>query len=144
MTIPLPPLRERVDDIAALAGQFLATAATERGAEQPRRLSAAALDELRRRDWPGNVRQLRNEMRRVDALARGEVVEADVLSPPDEIVARQETLHLASLERWAVERAIEQSGGNKAAAARLLGISRRALYNKLAAFGSSGAEPPAG
>src|SRR4030095_13245501 len=95
-----------------------------------RRLASACLEALRRRTWPGNVRQLRNEVLRLDALARGDVIEADLLLP-EPAPTTGETLNLEALERRALAEALQRSGGNKAEAARLLGISRRSLYNKL-------------
>ena len=83
------------------------------------------------RPWPGNLRQLRNEMLRMDALADGPALTPQQLSePPAEVGSKD--LKLERLERWAIQEALKGSGGNKSEAARLLGISRRALYNKLA------------
>ena len=66
----------------------------------------------------------------MDALAQGEEIGLELLS--EEVVeAPAETLDLAELERWAIKGALDRAGGNKSEAARLLGISRRALYNKL-------------
>ena len=83
-----------------------------------------------RRGWPGNLRQLRNEVQRLDALARGGEIGPELLSSEPEVM-RGSTLDLAALERSTIERALEHAGGNKSEAARLLGISRRSLYNKL-------------
>ncbi|HLU40306.1 MAG TPA: sigma-54-dependent Fis family transcriptional regulator [Planctomycetota bacterium] len=131
VTIEVPPLRERTSDIPRLAEHFLAEAAREAG-RAPRRLSPQCLEALRRRTWPGNVRQLRNEVLRLDALARGDVLDADLLAPePEPDPALRDTLNLAVLERRAIADALRRTGGNKAEAARLLGISRRSLYNKL-------------
>ncbi|MEM7204069.1 MAG: sigma-54-dependent Fis family transcriptional regulator [Planctomycetota bacterium] len=130
--IRVPPLRERHGDVIELAGHFLAQAAAARD-ESPKTLTAACRDALARRAWPGNVRQLRNEVVRLDALADGARIGAELL--PEEREAAMPTLDLAALEQRAIQAALEQTGGNKAEAARLLGISRRALYNKLARDG---------
>jgi len=129
VTIEVPPLRQRSTDVPLLAERFLAEAAAAAGRE-PRRLTPACLEALRRRTWPGNVRQLRNEVLRLDALAGGSEIDAGLL-PPEEVPPKQETFNLEALEKRAIAAALRQTGGNKAEAARLLGISRRSLYNKL-------------
>lgn len=133
VTVPLPPLRERREDIPLLVEHFLRQAAEDRAAPLPNRVGAELLSELVRRLWPGNLRQLRNAVMRLDAMADdGELRGAD-LEPEDlrGAEAAPDELNLGRLEQQAVARALEVSGGNKAEAARLLGISRRALYNKL-------------
>jgi two-component system NtrC family response regulator len=95
------------------------------------------------------VRELRNEMQRTFALAAGGELRPELLSPALPAVATTVGgdgpvgFELAAVERWAIQRALAQSGGNKAEAARLLGIGRRTLYDKLA-DGSGKAAPPAG
>jgi DNA-binding NtrC family response regulator len=140
VTVQLPPLRERAVDIVPLAEHFLQQAARERGMPQPS-VSPAIAVALRSRSWPGNLRQLRNEMQRLWALAAGGDLRPELLSPPEPAVdtnasrstgAAPAALDLASLERWAIERALAAANGNKAEAARLLGIGRRTLYDKLA------------
>jgi transcriptional regulator with GAF, ATPase, and Fis domain len=79
MRIQLPPLRDRPEDIEALARRFLAVAARDDGAE-PRELTAAALVALKSAPWPGNVRQLENEIRRASVLSKGPIDVGD-LSP---------------------------------------------------------------
>ncbi|MEZ5967314.1 MAG: sigma-54-dependent Fis family transcriptional regulator [Planctomycetota bacterium] len=129
VTIDVPPLRQRGVDIPILVARFLDDAAAAAG-RGPRRLTPACLEALRRRTWPGNVRQLRNEVLRLDALATEEEIDVGLLQP--EVVAvTDDTLNLEVLEKRAVAQALQRTGGNKAEAARLLGISRRSLYNKL-------------
>ncbi len=130
VTAQLPPLRERLDDIPLLVEHFIALTSPDCASTA----SAELLAEMQRRTWPGNLRQLRNEVQRMLALADGEALDVKLLSPEERPSGGVETgtLDLASLERLAIEAAMERSGGNKAEAARLLGISRRALYNKLA------------
>lgn len=129
VTLELPPLRERRRDIPELAAHYLAQAAEARGGA-PRKLTADCLRVMGQRMWPGNVRQLRNEVQRLDALASYDEIGPELLSP-EASDPEAATLDLAELERWAVREALERAGGNKSEAARLLGISRRALYNKL-------------
>jgi len=130
-----PPLREIPEDIALLAERLLA-AKCEELRREPKHLSKGALRRLTEYRWPGNVRELENEMTRVAAsVRRAEIVETD-LSPaiaggtgggPQDLKAAIE-----ALERRMIEDALRTSGGNKAQAARLLGLSRQGLLNKLA------------
>ncbi len=131
VTVDVPALRARGEDVPLLVAHFLKEAGAAAGRE-PKRLSPACAEALRRRSWPGNVRQLRNEILRLDALAPGDVIEAEHLSPATPAPADASTLHLATLERQTIAEALRRSGGNKAEAARLLGISRRSLYDRLA------------
>jgi DNA-binding NtrC family response regulator len=148
VTVQLPPLRERVTDIEPLAQHFLGQLARERSLPPPV-LPPNFVAALRARSWPGNVRELRNEMQRTFALAAGGELRPELLSPALPAVATTVGgdgpvgFELAAVERWAIQRALAQSGGNKAEAARLLGIGRRTLYDKLA-DGSGKAAPPAG
>ncbi|TDY20979.1 two component Fis family sigma54 specific transcriptional regulator [Paraburkholderia sp. BL6665CI2N2] len=141
--IHLPPLRDRPDDILPLAAHFLIAAANLAG--PVRTLSADAERRLLAHAWPGNVRELKNAMERVAALARGPLVTADDLAfltapraAANGIPAALLDLPLQQsiewLERAAIERALQQTGGNRAEAARRLGISRQSLYTKIAAY----------
>jgi DNA-binding NtrC family response regulator len=140
--IHLPPLRERPGDILALAAHFLATAASLGG--PARSLSSDAERRLLGHAWPGNVRELKNAIERVAALARGPLVTDDDLAflnapraSASEIPSALLDLPLPQamewLERAAIERALQQTAGNRAEAARRLGISRQSLYTKMAA-----------
>jgi DNA-binding NtrC family response regulator len=133
--VQMPPLRERIDDVVPLAEHFLRQIAAERGAPPPA-LPAATAAALRARPWPGNLRQLRNEMQRLVAMAGAGELSAELLSPAEPAASVPAagvpaTFELAAIERWAVERALAAAKGNKAEAARLLGIGRRTLYGKL-------------
>lgn len=141
--IHLPPLRDRPDDILPLAAHFLAVAAMLAG--PARTLSSDAERRLLAYAWPGNVRELKNAMERVAALARGPLVTADdlaFLNTPSAGVSEIPTALLDLplpqaiewLERAAIERALQQTVGNRAEAARRLGISRQSLYTKIAAY----------
>ena len=148
ITIHLPPLRERPEDIDLLASHFL----QQGGNGRAKRLSGAALAALRAHGWPGNVRELRNTMQRAIALSEGELIEVEHLGlsaartqhtgaaattatvedidwdgPLDAAVARLESVMLL--------RALEACAGNRSQAARRLGLSRQQLYRKLAQYG---------
>jgi DNA-binding NtrC family response regulator len=130
VTVKMPPLRERLGDIRELVQHFLREAAERARRDQVRQASDGLVAAIVARPWPGNLRQLRNEILRMDALADGDILGPELLSePPPETAAKE--LNLERLERWAIQEALKGSGGNKSEAARLLGISRRALYNKL-------------
>jgi DNA-binding NtrC family response regulator len=137
--LALPPLRERLADIVPLAEHFLALA-TAGGA--PKRLSAAAAARLLAHSWPGNVRELRNAMERVAVLARRAVIGAEDLDflqapsgeQPDWLDGDLPTA-IARLEAAMIRRALAASQGNRAEAARRLGIHRQLLYEKLRRYG---------
>jgi two-component system response regulator HydG len=129
--IVLPPLRQRADDIPPLAEHFLA-----RHAPPGRRFSfsPAALQLLLRHAWPGNVRELQNTVERAVVLARGDVIEPrDLtwLAPADAAADRPVPVRLEEVERDHIERVLRECGGNRSAAARILGIHRKTLWRKL-------------
>ncbi|CTP88680.1 two component system regulatory protein, sigma 54-dependent [Xanthomonas translucens pv. poae] len=137
--IELPPLRERGDDIVLLAQHFL-----EDGASAARTLSAAAQARLRAYPWPGNVRELRNAMQRCQVLVRTPTIEAhdldevlagDAAAAPAETSALTLPDAIAQLEKQMIQAALAQAQGNRAEAARRLGIHRQLLYRKLDDYG---------
>ncbi|KAF0182309.1 MAG: two component sigma54 specific Fis family transcriptional regulator [Nitrospirae bacterium] len=138
INIDVPPLRVRKHDIPLLASHFL----REMCARENRVLtfSREVLDLFRICLWPGNVRQLKNAVERAVIIARGSQIELSDL--PDEVAAgvlqlepaQRRTLRLRDLEREAIIEALERSEGNKSEAARLLGISRKALYKKIEGY----------
>jgi DNA-binding NtrC family response regulator len=137
--IEVPPLRERREDILPLAEAFLAA----RGLP-PGKLSAGARERLLAHTWPGHVRELENALERGLILAgEGEVL-AEHLGAAGPSLSRGtsraadvlvEGFNLDAFERELLHAAIERTGGNKAAAARLLGITRRRLYSRLQSLG---------
>jgi DNA-binding NtrC family response regulator len=143
LPIHIPPLRERPADIADLAAHFLRRVA----APESTALSEAAVARLQAYSWPGNVRELRNVMERAAALGRGAVVDAADLAflgqrqtPPTaefDLVLLGGELGAAveALERTMIRRALQACGGNRAEAARRLGIHRQLLYKKLKQLG---------
>jgi len=140
LRIHLPPLRDRRRDVAALAESFLAQFGREM-AKGPIRLSAGALRVLESYSWPGNVRELRNLMERAAVLAPGDVVDealAESLLPAarePEVGAGDLASAVAATERKAILQALAETGDDKAAAARRLGIGERTLWTKLKKHG---------
>jgi two-component system response regulator HydG len=136
--LELPPLRERGEDIALLAGYFLETFATQ---YQKSNFSWAAdfMPVLQTHPWPGNVRELRNAMERLTVLATGpNLTAADFkqycLPTLVEDGSELAPMSLAEAERQAIERALGATGGNKTQAAQLLGITPKTLNAKLALY----------
>ena len=135
--VKLPPLRDRREDLPRLAALFLARARGEGG---PRRFSPAAMEALLAHPWPGNVRELVHVVERARLLSRGDEIEVDdlALRPRGDGAPRLEDLTLEQAERYLIERALAQHGGNVSDAARALGLSRSALYRRLATLGIRG------
>ncbi|HTR54097.1 MAG TPA: sigma-54 dependent transcriptional regulator [Kofleriaceae bacterium] len=144
LTIALPPLRTRGGDILVLARHFLERIASRTGKRVPE-LSVDAAQKLMAYPWPGNVRELENCIEYAVALAAyGEIAVGDL---PDKVRAFRPTqivlsssdpeqlVTLEELERRYVLRVLESVAGNKAAAARVLGIERRTLYRMLERWG---------
>jgi DNA-binding NtrC family response regulator len=136
----LPPLRDRREDIPALAEHFLARAAAKLG--RTLRLSPGALERLLRYPWPGNVRELENAIERAAILARTDTIEPDDLPPhvsaglqlgPSPALPRQITL--ADAERAHILQTLERFGRNHSGAAEALGIGRTTLWRKLKEYG---------
>jgi len=131
LTIEVPPLRERREDVLPLARRFLSSADT-RG----KRLSPATEALLLRYDWPGNIRELRNAVLRAGILAPGDVVLPENLPPTLRADAAGEAggaggESLAEIEKRAILDALDRSDGNRTKAAEQLGISRRKLLYRL-------------
>lgn len=135
VTLRLPPLRERREDIPLLAAQML-----QRRSGPARRLSDAALAVLARHAFPGNLRELEAVVDRAAALADGDEIGPDALglalSPaPDAACAEALPELLDRVERDAINAALQQTGGNRTAAARLLGVSFRSLRYRMERLG---------
>jgi DNA-binding NtrC family response regulator len=141
LRITVPPLRERAGHVATLARQFCAEFGRAKGREI--RFADASIDLLRSARWPGNVRQLQNVVERLVVLAESDIIEpadverelerdlAPVLDETTEVSAVQLAAAVRQAERKALRRALDRSGGNRAQAARILGVSRRTLFYKL-------------
>jgi Nif-specific regulatory protein len=131
--IHIPPLRDRKTDIPLLVDHFIAKYAGSSG-RSAQRLSASALDKLTRYEWPGNVRELENCIERAILLARDEVIHTNHLPPSVQAVVglplvEGEGLQAAidNLERDMIVEMLRQTGGNRAEAARRLGITERLM-----------------
>jgi len=137
IAIPIPPLRDRPDDILPLARHFLALAGTP-----DKRISSAARRLLEAWPWPGNIRELANAITRTTLLSRGDIILPEHLPPairthvPVEPPA--EAVPIKTLEESEIEmirRALTETDGNRTHAADLLGITRRGLIKKIKRFG---------
>jgi transcriptional regulator with PAS, ATPase and Fis domain len=133
--IRIPPLRERGHDILLLAHSVLEEFAHTNGGP-PLQFTSSAEDALLTYHWPGNVRELRNVLERAAIVCEGPFIDAEHLSltirgdiPP------LDSTDLGILERQAIEQALREVAGNKARAARQLGISRTQLYSRLRKYG---------
>lgn len=137
-TIYMPQLRERGNDIFLFADLFIRQANAELQ-RQVDGLDAAAAELLVQHSWPGNLRELNNVMKRAVLLARGRQITAAELQQAMGPVRQNavSTLHDEADERQRIEEALRQTGGNKAKAARLLGIDRKTIYNKMEKWGMS-------
>ncbi len=132
--LELPPLRERVADIPALAQFFLERAARELG-KPHLRLTQAALDRLAAYRWPGNVRELENLMERVAILCDGIVDARDLPLGGEDVREERQPVTWKEIERKAIEDALRRHRGNRTKAAQELGISLRKLQYRLKEYG---------
>src|ERR1700732_1233597 len=128
--IRIPPLRERREDIVILAQAYLQERARSPGGAGVQ-LTAAATDTLLGHEWPGNVRELHNALERATIVCEDGLIRAQDLSlaPPPRVSAMVDSTELNVVERQAIERAMRNVSGNKARAARQLGISRTQLLH---------------
>ncbi|BCS32140.1 hypothetical protein TBR22_A13490 [Luteitalea sp. TBR-22] len=133
--IHLPPLRERPEDIVALTAHLLEELGQHFG-RAPAGITHEAKVALLAHHWRGNVRELRNTLERAAIVAEGGLITPEHLAL--EPVARSEppaATDVATMERQLIVRALEETRGNKARAARRLGLSRKQLYGRLALYG---------
>ena len=142
ISIEVPALRERSEDIPLLAAHFAA-----RNRKNVKGFAPQALDMLRRYSWPGNVRELQNAVERAVILCTGDLITgpelpasvtgaAEQAAPvPETAEASLAGLSLEALERRAIEDTLRQTEDNKSEAARRLGITRATLHNKLRKYG---------
>jgi len=133
--VKLPPLRERKSDIPLLVSFFLEKFSDPQG--PVRTISEDAMRRLMTYDWPGNVRELENAVERAVALGSGPILHVGDLPSNlqypsvERMPESDELVPLEELERRAIFRALRETGGDKLAAARLLGIGKTTLYRKL-------------
>jgi two-component system response regulator HydG len=143
VTIHLPPLTERREDIIPLVDYFRKQFAKKHH-KTLRGISGAVSRKLFEYDWPGNVRQLKNFVESMVVVDMDNVLDVDDLPPElgDEAVEDTEQIStssvgsligrpMAEIERWAIEQTLQMTNGNREEAARILGIGARTLYRKL-------------
>jgi DNA-binding NtrC family response regulator len=138
LTVDLPPLRDRPEDIPLLIEHFLDRIASERGRRTPE-IDITVAELLERYSWPGNVRELENVLQRLALHVGKGSVTMEAITADDSLrrsllrngMADRTTYSLASGEKAQIRRALEAAGGNRNRAATLLGVSRATLYRKL-------------
>ncbi len=143
LSVHLPPLRERRDDIMPLANAFLKRFAAQ-ASRDVRGFKPDAIERLTAFDWPGNIRQLQNEVQRAVLLSEGDEVAAADLSIAESRISASATpapeldpsfTLLEGVERNAIISTLKETHGNKLETANRLGIGRQTLYNKIKAYG---------
>lgn len=144
ITLSLPPLRERADDIEPLALHFLRRFAAKQHKEI-HGFAAEALQRLTEYTWPGNVRELENVIERAAILTRTQLVDSEVLpllraAAPAANMADRPLVALEVVERRHIADVLRQTGFHKSRTAEILGISRKTLDRKIAEFGLAEAE----
>jgi DNA-binding NtrC family response regulator len=141
LQITLPPLRERREDVALLAHEFMAMYAQQY--KKPLNVVPAETQRLLEGyHWPGNVRELRNVIEQAVLLARGNTLDPELLpqmiyraGPSEDVIRIPLGATMRDAEKEIILRTLEARKGNKKITAEVLGISRRSLYNKLAEYG---------
>ncbi len=134
--IELPPLRERGDDILALADFFLKKYAAKYE-KYGLKINGTAQEKLLRYQWPGNIRELQHTIEKAVILSDSSVLKPDdfFLRPVNFARFNDELLTLAEMEKRMIRQSIGKSGGNVSLAAEQLGITRQTLYNKIKKYG---------
>lgn len=134
VTLSIPPLRKRIDDVPALCEYFLDRISD---GDEAKRIDSSTIPVLMEYSWPGNVRELENAIERAVLISQGSEIRLEHFpdtirkkSSGDSLVEEKERAK-RQLERDAVLEALRQAGGNRTKAARILGISRSSLYNRL-------------
>lgn len=150
VSLRIPPLRDRKDDIPELAQHFLDR--LQREADRPHALSNDALAALVEYDWPGNVRELESALERACAFSSGPILQRNDLPTQLQPTQRMKTIthpptiparaaigsaSMAELEKQAIFDTIRQTGGDKLMAAKLLRIGKTTLYRKLKEYGNA-------
>ena len=143
LTLRIPPLRERRQDIPLLVAHILERIGRDAGIEKA--ISDEALKALLNYDWPGNVRELENSLERACALTSASVIQmrdlpTQIYSAPADLMAMSQPANgivpMAELEKQTILNALTQVNGDKMQAARLLGIGKTTLYRKLKEYAS--------
>ena len=140
LTLRIPPLRERPADVLLLAANILRNVCARMG-KAPIPISPSAQAQLQRYPWPGNIRELANVLERAMILQQGESLDdvglgSDGRRPgAGAPVAEGDLLTMKEMERLHIEKVLQRSGGNVTAAAAVLGMARRTLYDRLKVLG---------
>ena len=145
VTVDLPPLRERTSDITALAYHFMQKYATIYGRELSE-ITPGAMSAIMENPWPGNIRELENVMERAVLLSDGALINETSLPLPIRQTMSHKTKQMEPFknvirtagreaERKTILKALEETMGNKTRTAKILGISRSSLYNKICELG---------
>ena len=143
--VKMPPLRERKTDIPLLVNAFLEKFSDSK--DGPRTISEDAMVHLTAYDWPGNVRELENAIERAVALGSGPILHVGDLpsnlqyGTAEKLPQSGELVPLDEMERRAIFRAMRESGGDKMAAAKVLGIGKTTLYRKLKQYDIKSGKP---
>ncbi len=133
----IPPLRERVEDIEALAEHFIEMYC-KRYKMPRKRLNASTLKRLQTHNWPGNIRELQHAVERALILSEGNILEPHDFFLSDKAQSAEPTLattNLEETEKILVRKVIEKHGGNISRAARELGLTRASLYRRMEKYG---------
>lgn len=130
-TVPVPPLRHRIEDLHDLIPALLRQ--LTRGRELS--VSPEAMRQLSKYSWPGNVAELRSVLREVVTHQRSGVIDVHQLPPNTRSLVRHTLTRIESLERDEIVRSLQENGNSKVAAAQALGISRATIYRKIKEFG---------
>ena len=139
VTLTLPPLRQRKEDLPLLVEHFLEKIARQKGT-RPLRIDPTVLALLVRHHWPGNVRELENTISRLSLFASGPLITLSDLARDPELLDRVAELPGGKktpepdLRKDDIKQALKATGGNKVQAAALLGISRATLFRKIRQF----------
>ena len=138
--LSIPPLRERREDIAQLAGHFIQKYKSK-SCDSTVRISSELLVRFNQHDWQGNIRELENFIRRALALSNGSILGVDLWGEQDwmQTAAARDGLptgiSLRDMERQLLERTLESNAGNRTRAAEVLGVSLRTIRNKIREYG---------
>jgi DNA-binding NtrC family response regulator len=134
ISIHVPPLRERKDDISLLVSAFIRRYCLEMNKERVN-IAPSALKMLMDYDWPGNVRELENVIERALVIGRGkEIVTDDLPFTRKELASAEVPKSLKSMEKMHINRILEETNWNISKTARLLEVDRQTLYNKIAKY----------
>ncbi|MDX2432621.1 MAG: sigma 54-interacting transcriptional regulator, partial [Bacteroides sp.] len=130
----IPPLRERVEDIPALASHFLSEAIRKYG-RSPMEISKKGMKQLQQYSWPGNVRELQNTLQRAVIMSEDKQLRFDQLGTSSSSTTPRPTLNIEDNEKLLISKALLSNRGNVTQAASDLGIDRNALYRRMKKYG---------